>query len=611
MMKLYPKPSDRPSPRCWPSAPCWPRSRPWWPRRPAPKAPRSRSPSCPSSRRPASASPTPSSRTSSPSAGGCARSATPYHGVPLPRHPRAVLPAPDHADPAGRQRGDAEHPGRRPDAVHPHQRLRLPRHQPAVIGRLGPGLPELRHPGHLLRRGERPRTPGTASRSTSTRRSITRCATRRPSRTAPPAHPDAGDQPELWGVPTSQPAYDPTNSGFVYQRFQRGIMHYDSATNLTQGLLLADYLKAILTGENLPGPRAGRPLQAASTVSIPPPPPWASTAPQLPGTDLTGAFVQDTADGTPVIPGRLQAPPSTPTASATAWACTSTTRIRAHHPDDQGGRLRLGEAADPLADVEKTKGQIDWTEIDKMVDYSLKAPLNISASSPPPPGRAPTGAPKARLTTWPTSPPLWPSSPPATGARCGPTRSGTSRTSAASGAGADQRRELRGAAQGGLRGVKASDPNALVVSGALTPTGFTDPNVAIDDVLYLEQMYQYKDGMFRQYADIIGAHAGGYNNPPDADPNTAHGAVPRAPFLLLPARGAAPGGAGALQRRREEDVADRVRWSTANQAPGTSTGASTRSRTRPPTSCAPTTSPAPPTPDGRDVRLEPQLRDSS
>ena len=107
-------------------------------------------------------------------------------GVPLPRHPRAVLPAPDHADPAGRQRGDAEHPGRRLDAVHPHQRLRLPRHQSRRDrGRPGPGLPGLRQPGHLLRRGERPWTPGTASRSTSTRRSITRCATRRPSRTAP------------------------------------------------------------------------------------------------------------------------------------------------------------------------------------------------------------------------------------------------------------------------------------------------------------------------------------------------------------------------------------------------------------------------------------------
>ena len=29
-------------------------------------------------------------------------------------------------------------------------------------------------------------------------------------------------------------------------------MHYDKGCNCTQGLLLADYLKSILTGQNLP-----------------------------------------------------------------------------------------------------------------------------------------------------------------------------------------------------------------------------------------------------------------------------------------------------------------------------------------------------------------------
>ncbi len=40
---------------------------------------------------------------------------------------------------------------------------------------------------------------------------------------------------ELWGVPTSQPAYDPTNTGFVYLRFQRGIMHYDRRPTSPRG----------------------------------------------------------------------------------------------------------------------------------------------------------------------------------------------------------------------------------------------------------------------------------------------------------------------------------------------------------------------------------------
>ena len=57
---------------------------------------------------------------------------------------------------------------------------------------------------------------------------------------------------QIWGAPTSQPAYDPNNRNFVYQRFQRGIMHFDSDCTCTQGLLLADYLKSLLTGQNLP-----------------------------------------------------------------------------------------------------------------------------------------------------------------------------------------------------------------------------------------------------------------------------------------------------------------------------------------------------------------------
>ncbi|HZK66894.1 MAG TPA: hypothetical protein VFD42_05055, partial [Chloroflexota bacterium] len=75
------------------------------------------------------------------------------------------------------------------------------------------------------------------------------------------AYPQGGGNPgllpllnmELWGLPTSRPMRDPTNNNFVYIRFQRGVMHYDATNGYTQGLLLADFLKAILTGQNLPG----------------------------------------------------------------------------------------------------------------------------------------------------------------------------------------------------------------------------------------------------------------------------------------------------------------------------------------------------------------------
>ena len=57
---------------------------------------------------------------------------------------------------------------------------------------------------------------------------------------------------EVWGFPTSIAMRDPGNSNFIYQRFQRGIMHYDATTGVTRGILLGDAFKSLLTGSNLP-----------------------------------------------------------------------------------------------------------------------------------------------------------------------------------------------------------------------------------------------------------------------------------------------------------------------------------------------------------------------
>jgi len=97
---------------------------------------------------------------------------------------------------------------------------------------------------------------------------------------------------EIWGAPTSKPAYDPTNRGFIYLRFQRGIMHFDASCGCTQGLLLADYFKAIMTGQNLP---ADLNQQAQGTKYYrqydPTKPTWIARPNELPASDLTYAFV--------------------------------------------------------------------------------------------------------------------------------------------------------------------------------------------------------------------------------------------------------------------------------------------------------------------------------
>ena len=61
--------------------------------------------------------------------------------------------------------------------------------------------------------------------------------------------------------------------------------------------------------------------------------------------------------------------------------------------------------------------------------------------------------------------------------------------------------------------IKSVDPDAVVVSGALTPTG-APPPWAIDDYQYLEGMYQ--NGL-KEACDAIGAHPSGFNVPADAD----------------------------------------------------------------------------------------------
>ncbi len=64
--------------------------------------------------------------------------------------------------------------------------------------------------------------------------------------------------------------------------------------------------------------------------------------------------------------------------------------------------------------------------------------------------------------------------------------------------------------------IKAKDPNIIVISGALAPTGGwveSDGRVtALDDFVYLQQLLE---GGMLNYADCVGAHHNGYNIGPD------------------------------------------------------------------------------------------------
>lgn len=168
---------------------------------------------------------------------------------------------------------------------------------------------------------------------------------------------DAGLLPlinlEIWGVPTSLPAQDPNNGNFIYQRFQRGIMHYDATCRCTQGLLLADYFKSLLTGENLPIDLEAQATGSPFLRQFAPDRPTGLRQPMaLPGTDLTSAFTRQAAP----------APGSTaPSVTAASVSVNPST------PASFKARIRLGDGL--------------GTSIDIMEMFGLTSPLQALVDS--------------------------------------------------------------------------------------------------------------------------------------------------------------------------------------------------------------------------------------
>jgi hypothetical protein len=66
---------------------------------------------------------------------------------------------------------------------------------------------------------------------------------------------------------------------------------------------------------------------------------------------------------------------------------------------------------------------------------------------------------------------------------------------------------------GASQAIKAADPQALIVSGALASTETNWPTVAMSDVRYYDGMF--RDPRFAQVVDIVGVHPGGASNPPE------------------------------------------------------------------------------------------------
>ena len=66
--------------------------------------------------------------------------------------------------------------------------------------------------------------------------------------------------------------------------------------------------------------------------------------------------------------------------------------------------------------------------------------------------------------------------------------------------------------------VKEIDPDAIIMSAGLSPTGGPMP-IAMEDTQFLEQLYEVAGGSLDGYADVVGAHAPGFKAPPEISPD--------------------------------------------------------------------------------------------
>ena len=68
--------------------------------------------------------------------------------------------------------------------------------------------------------------------------------------------------------------------------------------------------------------------------------------------------------------------------------------------------------------------------------------------------------------------------------------------------------------------IKLANPNAIVISAGMAPTG-DDNESAMPDDLFYERMYEAMGGSSDGYFDALGVHGVGFAAPPELDPETA------------------------------------------------------------------------------------------
>ncbi|HUE75767.1 MAG TPA: hypothetical protein VMP10_02975, partial [Chloroflexota bacterium] len=327
---------------------------------------------------------------------------------------------------------------------------------------------------------------------------------------------------EMWGVPTSRPALDPNNNNFAYQRFQRGIMHFDQNSGLTQGLLLADYLKSIMTGQNLPPDLADAAKGSRFFAQYNNANPQGLNRPDdLFGSDFKDGFEREQPQAAP-------GPPPPPVAGGFRYG------LQAHMFDVDRNQIYNATRDIGFSWLkqqiewklwEPSPGDRQWGAMDAIVDSARANGITMLFSVVGAPGWAREPGYDASVAGPPQNPQTFADS---LGAMAGRY---CNRGLGAIEVWNEQNlhyewgnrpispAEYMAMLRPAYASIKAACPSMIVVAGALTPTGAPAP-LAMDDFAYLQGMY---DNGLRAVSDAIGMHPSGFNVPPSLNHTQACG----------------------------------------------------------------------------------------
>src|SRR5579883_589204 len=303
---------------------------------------------------------------------------------------------------------------------------------------------------------------------------------------------------EMWGLPLSAPSADPHNSNFVYQRFQRGIMMYDNSCKCTQGLLLGDYFKSILTGSNLPADLASEAANSPFFKQYNNANPNGLNNPNaLPNTSRANAFVQEQ-------PATGTTTPSTAPSPTTGFHYGF--QVQFYGVNQQqvlnqvtGAGFNWVKQQVRWADIEPTPGAFNWGPLDSAASLAQAAGVKVLFSVVAAPSWA-----SVSNGEYPKNPQDF--------ANFMSIMASRYKGKVAAYEIWNEENFAREVGPGNINAcnyvdllkaaypaIKAADPNAIVLSGAPTPTGVNDPNIAERDITYLQQMYQCEGGIVKNF----------------------------------------------------------------------------------------------------------------